>query len=131
VVAISAASPSCGSFPIRVSGNSGPLHAEITWHQLTRDSGHPTDIVEHTSVTKAIRRVGRFDPALVRQAITSNAPTKIVLNHLDYVDSSTQGAGLTPRMFSFLAEAQSAIQAPITHIGLGPSQLQEAPDVQR
>ena len=50
------------AFPIRVSGNSGPLANEIDWQTITNESGSPIPILEQTSVTRRIRRVGRFDP---------------------------------------------------------------------
>jgi adenylosuccinate synthase len=111
------------SFPIRVAGNSGPLPNEITWQQVTKESGHETEILEHTSVTKAIRRVGRFDSVLVRQAITINAPTRIVLNHLDYVESVGSKVRPTSRMLNFLNDVQSAIGKRVTHVGLGPAHV--------
>lgn len=52
-------------YPIRVAGNSGPLHEETTWDAL----GLPP---EYTTVTKKMRRVGRWDTALVRAAIQAN-----------------------------------------------------------
>lgn len=74
------------AFPIRVPGNSGPLANEITWDQLTQESGAHDLIQEMTSVTKTVRRVARFDEGIVRKAIRSNRPTRIALNHLDYFD---------------------------------------------
>lgn len=56
-------------FPIRVAGNSGPLHAETTWTKL----GLP---VEKTTVTHKVRRVGGWDEALVKEAIEANGGTK-------------------------------------------------------
>ena len=73
------------SFPIRVAGNSGKLENEIDWNELVYESGLPENFVEYTTVTKKIRRVARFDPGIVLQAITVNRPTRIVLNHLDYI----------------------------------------------
>jgi len=76
------------TFPIRVAGEcSGPLLDEIDWGVITKESGHLEDIYEETSVTKRIRRVGRFSAGIVRRAIKINSPTRIVLNHLDHVIS--------------------------------------------
>lgn len=66
-------------FPIRVAGNSGPLKGETTWEEL----GLPE---ERTTVTKKVRRVGREDWDLVREAVRANggAPTvKVALTMLD------------------------------------------------
>ena len=73
------------SFPIRVAGNSGKLENEICWNELVGESDLPEKFVEYTTVTKKIRRVARFDPGIVIQAISVNKPTRIVLNHLDYI----------------------------------------------
>ena len=64
------------AFPIRVGGNSGPLPNEIDWDSVTSESGQEAPILERTSVTKTIRRVGRFDPDVVRQAIMVNQPSR-------------------------------------------------------
>lgn len=52
-------------YPIRVAGDSGPLLGETTWEAL----GLPEEI---TTVTKKIRRVGAWDPALVAAAVQAN-----------------------------------------------------------
>lgn len=52
-------------FPIRVAGNSGRMHKETTWEEL----GLPE---ERTTVTKKVRRVGLWDPSLVRDAVWAN-----------------------------------------------------------
>lgn len=53
------------AYPIRVAGNSGPLENETTWADL----GLPEEL---TTVTQKVRRVGRFDTALVRNAVRAN-----------------------------------------------------------
>lgn len=73
------------AFPIRVAGDSGPLPNETTWDAITREGGHEEKIEEWTSVTKKLRRVAKFDPGIVLQAIKINMPKRIVLNHLDYI----------------------------------------------
>jgi adenylosuccinate synthase len=108
------------SFPIRVSGNSGDLPKEINWEAVTKESGSQTSIIEHTSVTKSVRRVARFDPEVVRDAITVNKPTRIVLNHLDYIDSTcATRQGLTTKTSAFVKEVESLINAPIDFVGFG------------
>lgn len=77
------------AFPIRVGGNSGPLPNEIDWDTISSEIGNGLKICEHTSVTKHIRRVGRFDPEIVRRAIAANNPSVIFLNHLDYLPNDT------------------------------------------
>jgi adenylosuccinate synthase len=73
------------SYPIRVAGNSGPLANETTWEQIARKAERDDDLREYTTVTGRLRRVGNFDPALVKRALAVNRPTRLVLNHLDYV----------------------------------------------
>lgn len=51
--------------PIRVAGNSGPMRGETTWEAL----GLPEEL---TTVTRKVRRVGRWDPTLVRDAVLAN-----------------------------------------------------------
>ena len=73
------------SYPIRVAGNSGPLADETTWEHIAGTAGRDDDIREYTTVTGRLRRVGNFDAVLVKRALDVNRPTRLVLNHLDYV----------------------------------------------
>ena len=73
------------AFPIRVSGNSGPLPKEIDWEILKQEAGQTEDMTEYTSCTNRVRRVARFDAEIVNRSIECNQPNIIVLNHLDYV----------------------------------------------
>lgn len=52
-------------YPIRVAGNSGPLQGETTWDELGLDP-------EYTTVTHKVRRVGQWDPTLIRNAVLAN-----------------------------------------------------------
>lgn len=112
------------AFPIRVAGDSGLLPNEIDWDIVTREAGDDTPIIEYTSVTKKVRRVARFDAAIVREAIESNAPTTIVLNHLDYVDPTCRGANLlSDKLETMVVEIEEQIDRGINWIGLGPAEL--------
>ena len=73
------------SFPIRVAGDSGPLVDETTWEAIAEKTGRNDNLREYTTVTGRLRRVGWFDPVLVRRALAVNRPTRLVLNHLDYL----------------------------------------------
>jgi adenylosuccinate synthase len=109
------------AFPIRVSGNSGPLPEEISWQEVTNMSGSSSPIIEYTSVTKAIRRVARFHPDVVRQAIMANSPTRVALNHVDYVDSTCRESNtLTIRASRFVHHVESLIGLTINYMGAGP-----------
>lgn len=74
------------TYPIRVAGNSGPLHGEITWREIEKRSGYPYEVVEYTTVTKNIRRVGEFDFDLFRRAIAVNRPSEIAIHGVDYLN---------------------------------------------
>jgi adenylosuccinate synthase len=112
------------SFPIRVAGNSGTFGAEeITWETVTKEGGHSTQLAEYTSVTNQLRRIARFDSLLVRRAITCNSPSKIVLNHVDYIDSRAGSGALTDRCVEFVEHVSREIGRPIDLVGLGPNIL--------
>ncbi|GAH13748.1 unnamed protein product, partial [marine sediment metagenome] len=72
-----------------------------------------------------------FDPQVVKAAIEANAPTQIVLNHLDYVDinCARQGA-LTELARNFVDQVEQSIGAPITYVGFNRESV-EAMTAQR
>jgi adenylosuccinate synthase len=110
--------------PIRVAGNSGALPSEITWDEVTTSGEHDHQLVEFTTVTKRVRRVGAFHPDVVRRALIVNKPTAIVLNHLDYLDhSACLTEDPTPRIAEFVSRVESAIEHPIDFWGLDPTSL--------
>lgn len=112
------------AFPIRVAGNSGPLPQEIDWKTLTAESGYDEDLTEHTTVTNMVRRIARFDPAVVRAAIEVNAPTSIVLNHVDYVDALCRKSHChSPATETFVAQIEKSIDRHINFVGFGPSSI--------
>jgi len=112
------------AFPIRVAGNSGPLPREIDWVTITTVGGHDHVIEERTSVTKRVRRVARFDTEVVRRAIQINAPTTIVLNHLDYLDHSCcVSGGPSQATEDFVKQVEESIRRAVDYIGLSPALL--------
>lgn len=111
------------AFPIRVAGNSGELPNEIDWETVTRESGSKTPIIERTSVTGKVRRVARFDPAVVKAAIEANAPTQIVLNHVDYVDSINDEGRLTDKTELFIGEIEAQVEGSVDYLGFDPKTL--------
>jgi adenylosuccinate synthase len=114
------------ALPIRVGGNSGPLPNEIDWSVVTTESGQEAPILEHTSVTKTVRRVARFDPDIVLQAIMVNQPTRIILNHLDYIDISCRHKrAITDKADAFVSYLESFIGRKIDYFGFGPDFLVE------
>lgn len=83
------------TYPIRVAGNSGPMHQETDWETLGRASGGYIQ-PERTTVTKLVRRVGHWDTVLFRRAIEANGhPSKqlrLALTFVDYLDPSLAGS---------------------------------------
>lgn len=106
------------AFPIRVEGNSGPLDTEIAWEIITKEGNHLHPIREKTSVTKRIRRVARFSPEIVRKAIQINNPTRVVLNHLDYICfRNIQNSNSIVK--EFIINAERSIDRKIDYLGFG------------
>jgi adenylosuccinate synthase len=113
------------AFPIRVAGDSGPFGApEIDWGTVAAEGGHGVALSEFTSVTGRLRRVARFDPHLVREAIRVNQPSAVVLNHVDYVDAAARGA-LTETAATFVAGVAAELGRAPDYVGLGPDSLLE------
>jgi adenylosuccinate synthase len=112
------------SYPIRVAGDSGPLADEVDWPTVASEGGTDHELREYTSVTGLERRVGRFDPEIVRQAITVNNPSLIILNHVDYVDARAGETGeMTDKAWEFVDYVSRSIGAPIQCVGLGPTAI--------
>ncbi|TPL54934.1 hypothetical protein FJ937_04650 [Mesorhizobium sp. B2-4-4] len=112
------------TFPIRVGGNSGPLPNEISWPELAREAHLPPDFVELTSATHRVRRVGRFDPGIVKRAINSNRPHRVVMNHMDYVDPTGAKDGPTIRSQEFLIQVEHEVGRRVDLLGFGPASLE-------
>jgi adenylosuccinate synthase len=91
------------TYPIRVEGNSGKLENEISWDELEQ-------LPEFTSVTKKTRRIAKFDPKIVKKAIIANRPSKIILNHLDYIDEKQRT--------QFIKNVENSINQNINYYGV-------------
>ena len=109
--------------PIRVAGNSGPLKGETLWSEIAKIAGLPEDYCELTTATKKVRRVGTFDAELVRRAIDVNNPTRIVLNHFDYVDRKIRDGIFQISALEFLKEVEHSIDRRVDWVGNGPAVL--------
>jgi len=109
------------AYPIRVAGNSGPLKGETSWAEIARAAGLPADYRELTTATRKVRRVGTFDPELVRRAIEVNNPTRIVMNHFDYVDSGVREGQFRDRAVKFLEKVEASIERRVDWMGTGPA----------
>jgi adenylosuccinate synthase len=113
------------TYPIRVAGNSGPLPDEISWEEVKRRSGYPTDVKEYTTTTKRLRKVAVFNPEIVMKATLCNRPTQIALHGADYLSyqnkSITTYRDLTDDSKSFIKALESALDVFISIIGTGPA----------
>lgn len=74
------------SMPIRVAGNSGPMFAETTWEEVSQRLGR--DVIEKTTVTKKVRRIGGWDWNMFSRSIEANTPTHLILTFADYLDKA-------------------------------------------
>ena len=115
--------------PIRVAGNSGPLLNETTWERIAQSAGLPSGYNELTTATKKIRRVGQFDAAMVRKAIEVNNPTRIVLNHFDYVDPGIREHRFNLNALAFLKKVENDIGREVDFVGTGPATLIPRKDI--
>ena len=111
------------AFPIRVPGNSGPLPNEIDWDVVTTESHSVARLEEVTSVTKKVRRVARFDAAVVKAAIQSNTPTRMVLNHADYFDKRGNGGSISRAIEAQVAAIEERIGRSVDLIGTSGTHL--------
>ena len=113
------------TFPIRVAGNSGPLPNEISWEEVQRISGYPHPIAEFTTTTKRLRRVARFDDAVVHQAIAANSPTALALHGSDYLDYANKAVrrfeGLAVATQEWIHAIEKRTDMPVRIVGTGPS----------
>ena len=108
------------AFPIRVAGNSGPLEEEIDWKKVSQESGAEEYFEEKTTVTHRVRRVARFTPDIVKEAILVNQPDVIVLNHMDYIDFSNKGENyLSKKQEEFLEKVEKMIGRKVSYCGNG------------
>ncbi len=105
------------SFPIRVAGNSGPLVGETTWEDIAEKTGRDGDLREYTTVTKRLRRVGCFDPILVRRALAANRPTRLVLNHLDHIGDKQDLDNPQSSVVAFVRRIESEIGREVDWFG--------------
>lgn len=110
-------------FPIRVAGDSGPLENEASWEDL----GLPE---ERTTVTNKVRRVGGWDPALVREAVRANGQPNVRLwmNMADHVfpwlggktDMGMLNRNEKQQLNHWIARVIGQVGAPIHALGTGP-----------
>jgi adenylosuccinate synthase len=112
------------AFPIRVPGDSGLLPAETDWDTIAREGGWESPLRERTSVTDQVRRVARFDPEIVLDAISTNRPTSLVLNHADYFDVGSHRSGrATFKISQAVRNIEVKLGCSVDLVGLGQNIL--------
>jgi adenylosuccinate synthase len=111
----------CRSYPIRVAGNSGPLKNETNWMEISKKFDR--EVIERTTVTKKVRRVGEWDEELVRQAVVLNAPTALAFTFADYVNPGDEGVcryeGLSKETKDFVKYLEKTFKTPVVFVGTG------------
>ncbi len=111
------------TYPIRVSGPSGPFNNEISWDAIRESSGAPHAMPKFTSVTHKLRRVARFDMEAVKRACQYNRPTSLAvmgLDRLDYGNTNvTSWGALTESAQTFIANLESSTGVAVEMVGTG------------
>lgn len=117
----------CRTFPIRVSGNSGPMRNETTWESVSSVAGR--DVLERTTVTDKVRRVAEWDQSLFRRAVTLNDPTELALTFCDYLDPALQGCVDPDRLMESEALCKfmdtHGLTGRVRYFGTGPDTVVE------
>ncbi len=112
------------TFPIRVPGKSGPLQQELSWRDVAKTSHGPIQLNEFTSVTKRLRRVGKFENDLVRRATMINRPTSLALQGIDYIDfqdrSKRSYESLSEKSKAFVRGVETLTGVRVKYIFTGP-----------
>lgn len=112
------------TYPIRVAGQSGnfdPDSTELSWEEVARRAGTKQSIVEHTSVTKKVRRVATFSFEGFRRACQVNRPSEIAVTFADYLDWSVhERERMTDPIHHFLARLEEVSGVPVMLVKTGP-----------
>lgn len=123
------------TYPIRVAGTSGPFDddsEELTWKEVTHRAKSQVPIVEHTSVTKNIRRVATWSRKGYVRACRVNRPSGIALTFADYLDRSVhEQYRTTPSIDAFIADLEALGGVPVTLIGTGPRSIIDTDEYRR
>jgi len=109
------------TYPIRVAGNSGPMHKEIDWETMSKRLGK--EVCERTTVTKKIRRIGEFDWALAKRGVVLNKPTSLAITFMDYIEPECEGttrwSDLGMKAKAFIYDLERNLGVPVKMIGTG------------
>lgn len=123
------------TYPIRVAGNSGPFDddsGELTWEEVTHRAKSLALVIEHTSVTKNVRRVATFSKKGYLRACMVNRPDEIALTFADYLDWSVhEQYRTTPSINAFIADLEELGGVPVTLIGTGSRTIIDTDEYRR
>ena len=127
------------TYPIRVGnvkndageqiGYSGDVYAdmeEYTWDQITEMSGSPSPLLEHTTLTKKVRRIFSFSHFAVRRAATVNDVSHLFINFVNYLDHSVYGESDKDKVMGnakikeFVESVQNKCAVKVAYLGTGP-----------
>ena len=115
------------SYPAREAGDTGPLVGETTWKAIDEQAGHRHVPREVTISNGLVRRVGRFDAELVKRALAVNRPTRLVLNHLDYVGRERDLNHPKGRLRKFIHTIERDIGRQVDWLGFSGSSIVDRP----
>lgn len=115
------------------SGDFYPDCQELTWEQVARESGMPSEEArllaerERTTVTKRIRRVCTFSFVGLKDAVRTNGATKLILNFIQYLDWKDAGLKggreafekLSKKSRDFVDKVEENAGIPVVLIGTG------------
>ncbi len=100
------------TYPIRVGGNSGQMYNELSWEKIANRSGYK-HLIEKTTVTKRIRRVGEWDSNLAKIAVAINGVDRPILTFTNYISNHNEGVSkwgdLTKDTVDFINKTNSDV----------------------
>lgn len=109
------------TMPIRVAGPSGPLPGEMTWEEVSKSAGR--EVIERTTVTKKVRRIGRFDMKEFKRSVARNGAGKVLLTFCDYLDGGkpvNEDGSLAPETQALVDEINGVNGIHVAGISIGP-----------
>ena len=115
------------SFPIREAGDTGPLVGETTWEAIAEETGREDIACEMTVSTGLSRRPARFDANLVKRALAVNRPTRVVLNHLDFVGGEQELGDSQGNLCAFIQRTEADIGRRVDWLGFSGTSIVERP----
>ena len=94
------------AYPIWFGGNSGPQSSETDCPTIAAQAGEPS-LLESTTLTRRVRLMAHFDPAVIRDAIAIYTLTLTVPNHAN--QSGTDAPGIVRRIETLLGRQVDSV----------------------